>query len=114
MGRTFSEVDALEVTQILRAAARSEIMPRFRRLHVDAVREKTGPSDLVTVADEEAERLITQGLERRVPRLRSDRRGGGLRRSSDVSPGSGMPTWRSSSIRSTAPPTSLPACRCSA
>ncbi len=65
MDGTFSVADAVEVTQILRAAARAEIMPRFRRLGSDDVRTKSGPTDLVTVADEAAERLITQGLERR-------------------------------------------------
>lgn len=67
MTRHFSVMDAVELTQILRAAGRSEVMPRFRRLGGDDVRTKTGPSDLVTVADEAAERLIMQGLQRRFP-----------------------------------------------
>ena len=67
MNGTFSVADAVEVTQILRAAARVEIVPRFRRLGSGDVRTKSGPTDLVTVADEAAERLITQGLERRFP-----------------------------------------------
>ena len=64
----FSLKDAAELTQLLRAAARVEIMPRFRRLEADAIRIKSGPLDLVTVADEAAEALITSGLERLFPR----------------------------------------------
>lgn len=67
MHEGFTLVDAAELTQILRAAARAEIMPRFRRLAQDEIRAKNGPTDLVTVADERTERLITQGLERRFP-----------------------------------------------
>jgi fructose-1,6-bisphosphatase/inositol monophosphatase family enzyme len=55
-----------ELAQLLRAAARSEIMPRFRKSGV-GVRTKSGPQDLVTDADEAAERLITQGLHRLFP-----------------------------------------------
>lgn len=67
MDKLFTVADAIEVTQILRAAGRAEIMPRFRRLAHDDVRTKSGPTDLVTVADERAEALIIQGLERRFP-----------------------------------------------
>jgi fructose-1,6-bisphosphatase/inositol monophosphatase family enzyme len=63
----FTASDAVELTQLLRAAARAEILPRFRRLEPDDVRTKSGPTDLVTIADERAERLITQGIERRFP-----------------------------------------------
>ncbi|MEV6100676.1 inositol monophosphatase [Nocardia sp. NPDC051981] len=50
-----------EVTQVLVRAAKEAISPRFRRLAVGDVAEK-GPGDLVTVADREAEQLISQGL----------------------------------------------------
>lgn len=60
--KALAEVDAL-----LRQAARSEIMPRFRRLSADAVRTKSGPLDLVTDADEAAERVIEAGLAARFP-----------------------------------------------
>ncbi len=63
----FSIRDAVELTQVLRAAARAEILPCFRRLGPGAVRTKSGPLDLVTVADEAAEALITQGLSRLFP-----------------------------------------------
>ncbi len=56
-----------EVVQLLRAAARAEIMPRFRKLAPADVRAKTGPNDLVTEADEAAEVLITTGLHRLFP-----------------------------------------------
>lgn len=49
------------VGRILRSAAETEIMPRFRKLATGDVREK-GPGDLVTVADEAAERYITAQL----------------------------------------------------
>jgi fructose-1,6-bisphosphatase/inositol monophosphatase family enzyme len=53
-----------DVVQLLRAAARAEIMPRFRKLAPGAVRSKTGPNDLVTEADVAAEAMITAGLHR--------------------------------------------------
>ena len=56
-----------EVVQLLRAAARSEIMPRFRKLQPGMIREKSGPTDLVTEADEAAEAMITRGLQRLFP-----------------------------------------------
>ena len=49
--------DAEEMVQLMRAAARAEIMPRFRRLTPDLVRTKSGPTDFVTAADEAAEAL---------------------------------------------------------
>lgn len=56
-----------EIALLLRAAARTEIMPRFRNLGADDVHAKSGPLDLVTVADEAAERMITAGLRRMFP-----------------------------------------------
>jgi fructose-1,6-bisphosphatase/inositol monophosphatase family enzyme len=58
---------AADVAALLRQAARAEIMPRFRRLAPQAVRAKTGPLDLVTEADEAAERAIAAGLAARFP-----------------------------------------------
>jgi len=57
----------LELAELLRAAARVEVMPRFRRLGDGAVRFKAGPLDIVTDADEAAEAMITAGLHRRFP-----------------------------------------------
>lgn len=56
-----------DLAALLRSAAQREIMPRFRRLGAGDVRQKTGPLDLVTEADEAAERLITAGLLERFP-----------------------------------------------
>lgn len=47
---------------ILRQAAQDEIMPRFRRLDDGMVRAKTNAFDLVTEADEAAERVITRAI----------------------------------------------------
>jgi fructose-1,6-bisphosphatase/inositol monophosphatase family enzyme len=58
---------ATDIAELLRDAARAEIMPRFRRLGAGDVRFKTGPLDLVTDADEAAERLIAAGLAARFP-----------------------------------------------
>ena len=58
---------AEDVAALLRRAAAAEIMPRFRRLAAGAVRAKSGPLDLVTDADEAAERVIAAGLAKRFP-----------------------------------------------
>lgn len=55
------------VTALLAAAAATEVMPRFRRLAPADVRAKSGPFDLVTEADEAAERVIAAGLRARFP-----------------------------------------------
>jgi fructose-1,6-bisphosphatase/inositol monophosphatase family enzyme len=53
-----TRLDIDHLMPILREAARAEIMPRWRRLTPDMVRAKSSPADLVTEADEAAERLI--------------------------------------------------------
>lgn len=58
---------AADVAALLRMATRAEILPRFRRLGTGAVRAKSGPLDLVTDADEAAERVIAAGLGARFP-----------------------------------------------
>ncbi len=63
----FTIPQACELDLLLRAAARTEIMPRFRKLSADAVRTKSGPLDLVTDADIAAEAMITRGLHRLHP-----------------------------------------------
>ncbi|WP_062211300.1 inositol monophosphatase family protein [Aureimonas sp. AU12] len=50
------DIDTLAT--ILRDAAAAEVMPRFRRLGEGDIREKTSAVDLVTEADEAAERFI--------------------------------------------------------
>jgi fructose-1,6-bisphosphatase/inositol monophosphatase family enzyme len=63
----FTPRQAEELLQLLRAAARAEIMPRFRKLDRAAIRAKGSALDLVTDADEAAEAMIAQGLRRLHP-----------------------------------------------
>ncbi len=63
----FTLGDLGAVQEVLREAARTEVMPRFRNLGSDAIRTKTGPLDLVTEADEAAEAAIGAGLRSRFP-----------------------------------------------
>ena len=63
----FTHRDLATLSELLREAARTEVMPRFRRLAAGSVRAKSGPLDLVTVADEAAEHRITGGLHRHFP-----------------------------------------------
>jgi fructose-1,6-bisphosphatase/inositol monophosphatase family enzyme len=51
-------VDIVKLANILRDAAKAEILPRFRRLDAGMVKVKTEAIDLVTEADEAAERFI--------------------------------------------------------
>jgi len=55
-----------EILQLLQDVAEEVINPRFRTLTEDQVAEKN-PGDLVTVADREAEVLITEALRRAYP-----------------------------------------------
>lgn len=63
----FTSSQASEIATLLRDAAQTEIKPRFRRLAQGAIRTKTSMTDLVTDADEAAERVITAQLFRRFP-----------------------------------------------
>lgn len=63
----FSAAQAADVADVLRDAARAEILPRFRRLAAGDIRAKSGPLDLVTEADEAAERRIAAALAERFP-----------------------------------------------
>ncbi len=53
---------AADVAALLREAARAEIIPRFRRLAAGEIRAKSSAFDLVTEADEAAERRIAAAL----------------------------------------------------
>ncbi|BCP52962.1 inositol monophosphatase [Kaistia sp. 32K] len=64
---TFSTADARTVAAILHDAAEQEILPRFRRLAAGAIRQKTSAEDLVTDADEAAEKVITAKLTKAFP-----------------------------------------------
>lgn len=63
----FSRQELLIVADCLREAARAEIMPRFRSLNADQIRQKSSALDLVTDADEAAERFITARLKTLFP-----------------------------------------------
>jgi fructose-1,6-bisphosphatase/inositol monophosphatase family enzyme len=63
----FSRADALTVADIIRNVAQAEILPRFRNLSAGAIRTKTSQLDLVTDADEAAERAIEAELLKAFP-----------------------------------------------
>jgi fructose-1,6-bisphosphatase/inositol monophosphatase family enzyme len=58
----FSPTDIHRVGEILAVAARTEIMPRFRKLTPAQIRQKSSAFDLVTEADEAAEAAISAAL----------------------------------------------------
>ncbi|MBU8538234.1 inositol monophosphatase family protein [Falsiroseomonas tokyonensis] len=58
---------ARDVAVLLRDATKKEILPRFRRLAAGDIRTKSSPLDLVTEADEAAERMIEAALRARFP-----------------------------------------------
>jgi fructose-1,6-bisphosphatase/inositol monophosphatase family enzyme len=64
---SFDAATLREVDEILRAASRAEILPRFRKLAAADIRTKSGPLDMVTDADEGAERVIAAALVERFP-----------------------------------------------
>lgn len=57
------------LTAILRDAAKTEIMPRFRKLDEGSIRTKSHVHDLVTEADEQAERAITAAIKDAAPHM---------------------------------------------
>lgn len=61
------DVDLDWLTALVAEAADAEIMPRFRRLEKGGIRRKTSVFDLVTDADESAERMMTERLAARYP-----------------------------------------------
>lgn len=56
-----------DVERVIREAAAAEITPRFRQLAEDDVVQKSGPHDLVTVADRLAEEFLTRELTALLP-----------------------------------------------
>ncbi|MEU6766292.1 inositol monophosphatase family protein [Streptomyces sp. NPDC046853] len=56
-----------DVEEALRKAAAAEVMPRFRQLAEEDVVQKSGPHDLVTVADRLAEEHLTEALTTLLP-----------------------------------------------
>jgi fructose-1,6-bisphosphatase/inositol monophosphatase family enzyme len=63
----FDDADIGWLSGLLAEAARTEILPRFRRLGSDDIRLKTSAADLVTDADVNAERVITAAIAERYP-----------------------------------------------
>ncbi|MCB5180099.1 inositol monophosphatase family protein [Streptomyces antimicrobicus] len=59
--------DLSAVEEAVRKAAAAEIVPRFRQLSEHEVGEKSGPHDLVTIADRRAEEHLTAELTRLLP-----------------------------------------------
>ncbi len=53
--------------ELLRRVGRAEVMPLFRALPEGAIDTKSGPDDLVTVADRAAEAAIADGIARILP-----------------------------------------------
>ena len=53
--------------EAVRDAARREILPRFRNLSADQIDTKSGPDDLVTVADRAAEARLTAAAQKLLP-----------------------------------------------
>jgi fructose-1,6-bisphosphatase/inositol monophosphatase family enzyme len=67
---TVDAIPKAELVAALKAAARQAILPRFRSLAPGEISEKSGPNDLVTVADTEAEALVIAALARSWPEAR--------------------------------------------
>lgn len=59
--------DTDKVSNYIREVAAEKILPRFRQLESHEIDTKTGPSDLVTVADIEAEQALTKILKDILP-----------------------------------------------
>lgn len=55
-------IDHDKIATIIREVAEDKIVPRFEQLEKSHIREKSGPGDLVTIADEEAEIELTRIL----------------------------------------------------
>lgn len=64
---TIDQATANELIDIVRRAAKAEILPRFRNLAPESIQAKTSPEDLVTIADREAEAFIQREVAERFP-----------------------------------------------
>lgn len=62
----FSLPDPNQVSSLIRRVAEREILPRFNALEAGDIREKS-PGDLVTTADVEAEKALSEGLRQIIP-----------------------------------------------
>jgi fructose-1,6-bisphosphatase/inositol monophosphatase family enzyme len=59
-------IDAVKISEIIRDVAEEEILPRFKNLRREQIREKK-PNQLVTEADTEAERVLSRRLQDIIP-----------------------------------------------
>lgn len=64
---TIMQIDHDKIADIIRNVAADKIIPRFRALEEGDVRAKSNPTDLVTIADEEAEFELTRILKDYLP-----------------------------------------------
>jgi len=62
-----SPAQKTRLVNLVRRAARAEIMPRFRRLDAGEIDTKKDENDLVTAADTAAEAMMTRGLQMAFP-----------------------------------------------
>ncbi|MBO6866739.1 MAG: inositol monophosphatase [Pseudomonadota bacterium] len=58
-----SNAQKTQILNLVRRAAKAEILPRFRNLGTHQIDQKSGPQDLVTEADKAAEAMIARGLQ---------------------------------------------------
>ncbi len=59
--------DIEQVARIIEAVVAEEVIPRFRQLDRSEIRTKSGPGDLVTIADEACEQRLTSALTELLP-----------------------------------------------
>lgn len=64
---SFSLPDMKDIAALIETVAAEEITPRFGKLSAGEIRTKTGPEDLVTVADEAVEARLTPALRDMLP-----------------------------------------------
>ena len=64
---TLTKAQKTQVLNLVRRAAKAEILPRFRKADTLNIQAKSNPLDLVTEADTSAEAMITRGLQRAFP-----------------------------------------------
>lgn len=61
------QINPEDVARIMREVAAEKIIPRFKQLLASDIDTKSGPGDLVTIADKEAELAMTERLMKLVP-----------------------------------------------
>lgn len=65
--KTLTPAQQMQVVNIVRRAAKTEILPRFQNLSASSIATKSREDDLVTEADLASEAMITRGLQRLFP-----------------------------------------------